>query len=114
LPLVRLVTRSDTPLEQIPSDLRLRWSLLAAADGWVRLLTVAQHLESHQLVNIIRGQRRLVELHPELLHPDGGYADHKGRPKESDCIGGWLIRSMLFWPKLRVFALPTPSLAGRI
>ena len=35
----------------------------------------AQDLEADQLVDVIGRERRLVELHAELLHPDCGDAD---------------------------------------
>ena len=52
----------------------------------MRLVLVAQHFESDELVDIAGRQRGLIELHAELLHPDSGYADHKSPSKESDSI----------------------------
>ena len=53
-----------------------RGAAAAAAHGLVALVAVAQDLEAHELVDVVGGQRGLVELHPELLHPDGGNVDH--------------------------------------
>jgi hypothetical protein len=41
------------------------------------LLAVTQDLETDELVDVISSEGRLVEQHPELLHPDGGNADHE-------------------------------------
>ena len=80
LALVGLVARRDAPLEKIPVHLRrLRQPrlLLAAAHWRLRVLAVAQDLEPHQLVDVTGGQRSLVELHAELLHPNRGDVDHR-------------------------------------
>ena len=73
--LVGLVARRDAALEEIPVDLRRRGALLAAAADRLRLLAVVEDLEPHELVDVVGGEGCLVELHPELLHPDGGDAD---------------------------------------
>src|SRR5262249_19516067 len=74
--LVRLFARRDALLEHVPVDLgRRRRALLAAATHRLCLLPVAEHLETHPLVNGVGRKGRLVELNPELLHPDGGDAD---------------------------------------
>src|SRR5688500_14744692 len=81
LPLIRLLARGYPPLQQIPVHLRLnRRRFLPAAPDGLRLLTVAQNLEPHELVDIACRQRRLVELDSELLHPNGRDADHKNVP----------------------------------
>ena len=77
LALVRLLARRDAALEQVPVDFRGRAAALPAADRRLGLLAVAQHFEPHQLVDITGGQGGLVELDPELLHPDGGDVDHR-------------------------------------
>jgi hypothetical protein len=53
----------------------------------VALVVVVENLEAHQLVDVVRRQRGLIELHAELLHPYRGYADHKSPSKVSDSIG---------------------------
>ena len=78
LALIGLLARADAPLEQVPVHLRsVRRRLLAPAADRLRLLAVTEHLEPDQLVDVAGGQGGLVELHPELLHPDGGDADHR-------------------------------------
>jgi hypothetical protein len=42
----------------------------------VALVGVTEDLEAHELVDVLRGERGLVELHPELLHADGRNVDH--------------------------------------
>src|SRR5262249_45367866 len=74
LPLIRLLARGNPSLEKVPIDLgglRIRF-LTSAPYRRLRCFAVAQHLESDQLVDVAGGQRRLVELDPELLHPDSG------------------------------------------
>ena len=84
--LIGLLARGDAPLEQIPVDLRRRGRrLLAAAADRLRLFAVVEHLEPHELVDVVGRERCLVELHPELLHPDGGDADHGQVASSSGC-----------------------------
>ena len=78
LPLIGFLVRRDATLQQIPIHLRRRAAAPAALHG-LRLLAVAQHFEPYQLFDITRGQGRLIELHPELLHSDRGNVDHKER-----------------------------------
>jgi hypothetical protein len=73
--LVGLFARGDAALQQIPVDLRRRGVLLLAAADRLRLLSVVEDFESHELVDVVGRERCLVELHPELLHPNGGDAD---------------------------------------
>ena len=42
---------------------------------------VVEDLETDELVDVTGTQGRLIELHPELLHPDGGDVDHR----DADC-----------------------------
>ena len=81
LALIGLLARRDAPLEQIPVHFRGRRArhglLLAAAHAGLRAVAVVQDFEPNQLVDIAGGQGGLVELHPELLHPDGGDVDHR-------------------------------------
>ena len=49
-----------------------------AADRWLALLAVAEHLEANQLIDIMRGQRCLIELHAELFHANRSDGDHGG------------------------------------
>ena len=51
--------------------------LLASAADPLRLLAVTEDFEAHELVDVLRGERGLVELHAELLHPDRCDANHK-------------------------------------
>ena len=37
---------------------------------------VVQHLEANELVDVAGSQRGLVEVDPELLHPDRSHVDH--------------------------------------
>ena len=73
--LVRLLARRDPAFEQVPVHLRRRL-FLASAHGRLPGLAVVQHLEAHKLVDVAGGERRLIELHPELLHTDGSDVDH--------------------------------------
>jgi len=78
LTLIRLFTRRDTAFEQIPVHLRRRHAgtWLAAPHGGLGAVAVAKHLKADKLVDVAGGQGRLVELDPELLHPNGGNVDH--------------------------------------
>src|SRR5581483_11678883 len=60
---------------------RLVCARLAAADPF-RLVAVVQHFEADKLVDVVRGERGLIELDPELLHPNCRYVDHR-RPVPS-------------------------------
>ena len=73
--LVGLLARRDAALEQIPVHLRRRGGSSSAAAYRLRLFAVVEDLEPHELVDVVGGERCLVELHAELLHPDGGDAD---------------------------------------
>ena len=85
LALIRLLAGRDAALEQIPVHLaRTARRLLAAAADRLALLAVAEDLEPDELVDVAGGERGLVELHPELLHPNGGDADHG----DESCICG--------------------------
>ena len=79
LALIRLLARRDAALEQVPVHLRrLAFARLrfAAADAALRL-AVIEHFEPDELVDIAGGEGGLIELHPELLHADGGNVDHR-------------------------------------
>ncbi len=78
LPLVRALVRRDPALEQVPVDLRLQ-RLTAASHRRMPLFGVAQDLETDELVDVAGRQRRLVERHAKLVHPDGSNVDH-GQP----------------------------------
>jgi hypothetical protein len=43
----------------------------------VPLVAVPQHLETHELINIVGRQRCLIELHAELVHADCGNIHHR-------------------------------------
>ena len=58
------------------SQLTLEGRLLLAAPDRLTRLAVVQDLEADQLVDVAGGQRGLIELHAELLHPDGGDVNH--------------------------------------
>ena len=53
-------------------------------------LAIAEDLESNELVDIAGSQRGLIELHAELLHPNGSHVNHArvtpggGRPPQKD------------------------------
>src|SRR5690606_6569115 len=79
LPLVGLLARGDSPLQQVPVDLRAG-AALAAANRRVPLVPVAEHFETDELVDVPRSQRCLIELHAELLHADGRDVDHDDAP----------------------------------
>jgi hypothetical protein len=74
--LVRLLARRNPALQQVPVDLRHGASALAASDRRLVLFAVAQHLETDQLVDVARRERRLVELNAELLHSNGRNTNH--------------------------------------
>ena len=78
LALVGLLARRNAPLEQVPVHLGRRgaWPRLAATDTRLRV-AVIQDFEANELVDVAGGQRSLIELHPELLHPDSGNVDHR-------------------------------------
>src|SRR5581483_1919818 len=68
------------------------WLLLAAAHRRLRLIAITQNLESNELVDVTGRQGSLVELHPKLLHADGGNVNHRsisavGRPRWS--VSAW-------------------------
>src|SRR5262249_46937656 len=75
LALVGAIAGRDAAFEQVPVDL---WSgtLPSTAHGRMDLVRVAQDLEAHELVDVLGRQRGLVELDPELLHPNGRNVDH--------------------------------------
>jgi hypothetical protein len=73
--LVGLLARSDSAFQQIPVDLRWHAALLAAAANRLRLFSVVENFEPHELVDIVGREGCLVKVHPELLHPNGGDAD---------------------------------------
>ena len=75
LALVGLLARGDAALEQIPSDLGL--ARVAPHARRAALLAVAQHLEAHELVDVLGRERSLIELHAKLLHPERGDANHR-------------------------------------
>ena len=78
LALIGLFARRDAALEQVPVHLGRRGSgpRLAAAHRRLGAVAVAEHLEADKLVDVAGGQGRLVELDPELLHPNRGNVDH--------------------------------------
>src|SRR5262245_7361170 len=79
LPLIGFFARGDAPFEEIPVDFRRdRRSLFLAAANRLGALAITQDFKAHQLVDVVGGERGLVELNPELLHPDGGNVDHGG------------------------------------
>jgi len=47
----------------------------------LRAVAVIEHLEADQLIDVTGGQRSLVELHAELLHPNRGDVDHRFESK---------------------------------
>ena len=49
----------------------------AADAGLLALVAVAQHFETHELVDVLGGQGSLIELHAKLLHSKRGDADHR-------------------------------------
>src|SRR5882672_3943942 len=79
LPLIGFLTRGDPPFEKIPVHFRRRHArlLTAAADRVLRIFAVAEDLEADKLIYVAGRERSLVELHPELLHPDRGNIDHR-------------------------------------
>ncbi|MEZ5418545.1 MAG: hypothetical protein R2708_14545 [Vicinamibacterales bacterium] len=96
LALVGLLARRDPAFEEVPADLGRRFLPPAHPGG--RMVTVAEHLEAHQLVDVTGRQGGLVELHSELLHPNRGDADHRGPldgrilPSVPGFTNGFLVR----------------------
>ena len=86
LALVCLLARPYAPLQQVPVHFG-RDLLLAAPNRRLTGLPVVQHLEAHELVDVFRSQRCLIELHPKLLHPDGRDVYHVG-PLRNPLIRG--------------------------
>ena len=76
LALIRLLARRDAPLEQVPVHLRRRRARRPPRTPAGGPVAVAEDLEPDELVDVTGGERSLVELHAELLHPDGGNVDH--------------------------------------
>jgi hypothetical protein len=50
----------------------------APAHAWTRrLISVVQHFEADELVDVLGGQGSLIELHAKLLHAKCGDTDHR-------------------------------------
>ncbi len=62
-----------------------------------RLVDVAEDLETDEFVDVAGGQRGLIELHAELLHPDCGDADHRFRPEAAGFYRPAPRRLNVFW-----------------
>ena len=75
LALIGLLARGNSPLEEIPVNLRRRLSA-STANGRLAGLAVVEHFEPYQLVDVLGGQRSLIELHTKLLHSDGSHVYH--------------------------------------
>jgi len=71
---------TDSPLEEIPVHLgwlRHAWLLTSTAHRRLCGISVTQHLEAHEFVDVTGRERSLVELHAKLLHPNCGDVDHR-------------------------------------
>jgi len=90
LALVGLLARGDATLEEVPVD--LGGHLLLAPTHRLSGFAVAEHLEAYELVDVTGTERRLIELHAELLHPDSSDVDHVGCPLPTASRGQGKLR----------------------
>src|SRR4051812_44324005 len=75
LTLVGLLTRSNAAFEKVPVDLR-RHLFLPAPNTRLARFAVVQYFEPNELVDIAGSQGCLIEVNPELLHPNRRHVDH--------------------------------------